>query len=593
MNVLRKFLGIALPVLVVFLATLLVFAPGITDGHLGADDWGYTYGCRFVKDGLTWANVTEAFLDPAHGAIWMPLTYCTYMADISLFGNGWAAHHAVNAILHAVNACLVFAFILLLVRRFAGRTGWTGVWICAFAALVWSLHPMRAEAVTYIASRKEELWTAFALLGLFSWAFFLVRGRWEGYALALVFFVLSCLSKPTAVCFVPLAVLLQVVLTGRLRRRLSAYVPFLVLTLGVGALALYSQAHPTGAEEADVFNAGFGWRVLNACVSVGLYLFHTIVPTGIHLDYRAVFGGWPVDGGLGLGVSLAAVAVLASTVLFCRRRPLRVAIGFAGLWFLLGLLPTLGIFGYVNGDQAAADRYTYLPAIAFSFLLALGAVKATDRRSGRLGLMAGLLTLAALEVFAALPVIASFKDDYAAFARTLQRDPEHWRALRVVGNEYCARRGRMAEGVEMLRRSLRNRPSQQTADSLAYVLSIRGATGDFDEVKRLGAPFRANPKLDGRGLMLDALAIVSMREGDHAGAVTLFEAALAAPRRTHTKAHALLNLGLSLANIGRDREALAALEAVSRAADGGVRARATGAMAVIRSGARRKPFVWR
>ena len=576
---------------VVVVLTAAVFAVGITGGHLGADDWGYTYGCRFVKDGLSWANAVEAFRDPAHGAIWMPLTYCTYMADISLFGGGWPVHHAVNVFLHAVNAGLVFAFILMLVRRFSGEPGRAGMWICAWAALVWSLHPMRAEAVTYVASRKEELWTMFALLGLFAWARFQVRGRRDGYVWALACFVLSCLSKPTAVCFVPLAYLVQVVLTGQWRRRLLGYVPFLVLAFGVGVLALYSQAHPTGAEEADVFNAGLGWRMLNAGVSVGLYLFHTIAPTGIHLDYRAVFGGWPVDGGLGLAVLAAAVLATAGVVLYGTER-IRRSVVFSAAWFLFGLLPTLGVFGYVNGDQACADRYTYLPAIAFSVLLALGALRVVRGKACRFCLLA-MLGLVVLETVAVLPVIASFKDDYAAFSRALKADPEHWRALRIVGNEYCARRGRMGEGVTMLRRSLRARNSQRTADSLAYVLAIRGQPGDFAEVKRLGAAVAHDFRRDVHGMMLDALAIAYMREGDDRNAAKLFKASLGVPRRNHSPGHSLLNLGLTLANLGRDAEARMALGKAANDANPEVRTRAAEALSAIRAGVKRSRFSWK
>ena len=580
------------------LLAFALFAAGITDGHLGADDWGYTCGCPFVRDGLSWANVRAAFADPAHGAIWMPLTYVTYMADISLFGGGWPVHHAVNVALHAVNAGLALAFLLAVVRRLlhrAGREASRGrtVAACALGALVWALHPMRAEAVTYIASRKEELWTLFALLGALGWMRYQERGGVRRALGVLAAFACSCLSKPTALCVPFLCLALQTLLFDLRARRARLALPMLAGTALVGLLAVHSQMHPTGMASAEVFPATLGWRLLNAAVSTGLYLWHAVAPSGIHLDYRAVFGGWPVDGLLGLGALAAAALASAAALLFCRGRLVRPVILFAWGWFLLGLMPTLGVFGYVNGDQAAADRYTYLPALALSLPVALVLARsvASGRRAPRLA-WAAALALSAAEALAALPVIRSFRDDYAAFSRTLARDPDHWRALRIVGNEYCARRGRMDEGVRMLRRSLRERGSQQTADSLAYVLSIRGAEGDFDEVRRLGAAIRREPRLDRGGMMLDALGVVCMRERDYAEAVRLLQAAVGAPRRTHALGHSLLNLALSMANVGRTDEALLILDDLAASGDHPIARRAEVSAEAIRSGTAGE-FGWR
>ena len=68
---------------------------------LRLDDPDYTYRCAFVKDGLSWANVREAFTNVRHGGIWMPVTNLSYMCGITLFGPGAGAHHLVNVAVHA------------------------------------------------------------------------------------------------------------------------------------------------------------------------------------------------------------------------------------------------------------------------------------------------------------------------------------------------------------------------------------------------------------------------------------------------------------------------------------------------------------
>ena len=98
---------VILSVLLVGLVWALFGQTGGFD-YLRLDDPNYTFLCPFVKNGLSWANVREAFTNVRHEAIWMPVTNISYMCDISLFGSGAGAHHLVNVAIHALNAVLLF-----------------------------------------------------------------------------------------------------------------------------------------------------------------------------------------------------------------------------------------------------------------------------------------------------------------------------------------------------------------------------------------------------------------------------------------------------------------------------------------------------
>ena len=136
----------------------------------------------FVKDGLSAANVKEAFANPRHAAIWMPATYISYMADITLFGPGMGPHHLVNVALHTLNALLLYALLLALLPRTADAPGGTrAVASAALALLAW------------IAGRKELLCALFTLLGLHCW---LRPGRRWTLAATLCC-ALACMSKPS------------------------------------------------------------------------------------------------------------------------------------------------------------------------------------------------------------------------------------------------------------------------------------------------------------------------------------------------------------------------------------------------------------
>ena len=578
--------------LLLALAAVALFAPTFGFVNLRLDDWGYTAGCPFVKDGLSWANVKGALCDPANGAIWMPLTYVTYMLDISLFGSGWGPHHAVNVALHAVNAMLVFFLLLRLLPKFGCERPASVAAGAFLAALVWLVHPMRVEPVAWIAARKELLWSLFALFGLMAWLGFLERGRRREWTLTFILFLAACLSKPTALCFPLLAFALHRFAAPDGKARFRSYGAFLTVSVVVGALTVFSQMNPTGQAKIDIYDTTLGWRCLNALVSLGLYLWHTVVPTGVHFDYRAVFEGWPLEGTLGLAAVAVVAVALAAFFLRTKDAFARRAAALTVWGFLLPLVPALGVFGIV-GDHAYADRYAYLPSVALAFAAGVLLARAAGRKGGVwLSAAIGVL-LAAGEIVVAVPMVGTFRNDVTVFSRVLAKDPDHWRALEYVGSEYCARLGRMEEGVAMLRRSYRLSPRPSSAATLAYVLALRGAPGDFAEVRRLGAKVAANPKLDRGGMMLDALGIVAMREADDKAAVRCFSAALVAPKRGHSNVHSLLNLGLCLANTGKDRDALAVLAKLSAVRDEAIRRRAAEAIRAVKSNEPYARFEWK
>ena len=101
-------------------ATLALFASSIGFEFIRLDDPAYTFACPFVRGGLSWSNIAAAFSSFTHGGVWMPLTYISYMVDISLFGGGAAGHHVVNVMLHAFNAVLIFALLLRIARLHGG-----------------------------------------------------------------------------------------------------------------------------------------------------------------------------------------------------------------------------------------------------------------------------------------------------------------------------------------------------------------------------------------------------------------------------------------------------------------------------------------
>ncbi len=235
-----------------------------------------------------------------------------------------------------------------------------------------------------------------------------------------------------------------------------------------------------------------------------------------------------------------------------RKSQIADAIPFSLLWFVAGLLPTLGIFGGF-GIEAHADRFAYLPSMGISFLCAallarVGALGRLDgagcpSRSGvalRWALSAVVLAFAA----AAFRQLGFWRDDATAYRRALACDPAHPRAMVHVADSLCSRRRDFDSGIAMYRKALTLADTVpdggfSVADvraRLAYALASRGGHDDFGEVKRLGADVLKDVRLDRRGMMLDALGTAFMQEGDYRQAAMLFTASLNAPDRFWPKA---------------------------------------------------------
>ena len=633
-----------LPVLLLVAAVWFLYSQTGRFEFLRLDDHDYTFRCAFVKDGLSAANVKEAFANPRHAAIWMPATYISYMADITLFGPGMGPHHLVNVALHTLNALLLYALLLALLPRTADAPGGTRAVASAALALLatafWALHPQRVEAVAWIAGRKELLCALFTLLGLHCW---LRPGRRWTLAATLCC-ALACMSKPTAMCFPFLAFAVACLNDTRndttltlttdnappKTRPLTAYLPLLALAVATGTLAVYSQTHPEGRPELALFTASLPWRLLNAAVSMGLYLFQALVPVGLHLDYRATPGHFPLDGLLGFA-TLAAAALVFGFILYRAWKNLKGRQADDGtgtdaqervppvltvrrllallLFFCAALAPTLGIFGSF-GEAARADRFFYLPSLALSFGLGFfvldlsrtarrgrralpsqsvpgpqlvgadvpGRPHPEPQRSPKTGLPP-LPALAALVVLvdfgAAFPLVASYRNDYTAFSRTLACDPDNGRALAHVASEECARFGRIDRGISLYRRSQELRPRDDTAAQLAYTLALRGLSSDYAEIRRLCAKFACDHTLDRKGMALEALGTTAMRQRKWAEAIACLEDSIKAPQRFYSAEDARLRLGACYCNAGRTTDAIRVFEPLtqSRRADIAPRAR--------------------
>ena len=139
-----------------------------------------------------------------------PVVQLTFVLDYLLWGNDAHPFHILNVLLHAGCAALLFAIARrgFLAPRWKGAFASSAVPLAFAAALLWALHPLQTESVTYVVQRHENMMGFFLLLSLY----FVIRGaesprRMAWHAGALVAAVLGAGCKQSIVVL-PLIVLL-------------------------------------------------------------------------------------------------------------------------------------------------------------------------------------------------------------------------------------------------------------------------------------------------------------------------------------------------------------------------------------------------
>ncbi len=362
--------GRALPWLGVLALSFASYANGLT-GEFLYDDLIYIVDNPQVSGD----SISEVFTEPLalknHLGLYRPLTLLTYRWQSgAAASNSPFPLHLVNAVLHALVACMVVALGL----RWQLRRG-----LCFLAGLVFACHPMHVEAVTWIVGRAELLAALFSLITL--WAWFGPR-HWRMTTLAIVAWVLACFSKEGALTLPVTILVAEWLLPSKegdpKRSRWSRYLGFVIAGAALVALRIaVIGAFGPDSSAATYRQYGLPERCLIACNLAADYLRLSLLPWPNRIFYHyteSVGFRWHTWVWLGM----AAVALIA----WMRRRS---PLAFLLTAFFLSLGPVLNL---VPIQECLAERFLYLPTVFLSFVIATPLLAALDwerRRTQRLG----------------------------------------------------------------------------------------------------------------------------------------------------------------------------------------------------------------
>ncbi|HVK10630.1 MAG TPA: tetratricopeptide repeat protein, partial [Gemmataceae bacterium] len=448
-------------------------------------------------------------------------------------------HHVLNVAIHLAATLTLYGLVRrsLLVPRFRRRYAGRAEGLAFAVALLWAVHPVQVQSVTYIIQRGESLAGLFYLLILYA----LVRGdssrrRCWWYALAVVSLGLGCGTKEILVT-APVATVLydRAFLTKSVRRMVRRRWGFyLVFLLAWGAYLAYNLNRAAGVENG----IGFGMEqvtpktyLFTQAGVIVYYLRLCVWPTGTSIDYQ----GWP--WARTLGAAMPAGAVVAGLLLLTAgllwRRP---AAGFVAAWFFIVLAPTSSVLPIVD---PVFEHRLYLSLASVAVLVVFVGDRLLGRWKGAaLGAAAvvlGVMTHQRNELY---------ESRERVWRAAVERMPNNGRGLANLGQGLLMK-DRPADAVGVLDRALALSATEPTA--LENMAAARELLGDFAAAEAYYQRLRTAYPKDGRWARLIGDRRLAL--GRWADAETAYRAALGLDPKA---ADAWVGLAAALNEQGRD-----------------------------------------
>jgi protein O-mannosyl-transferase len=540
------------PLLILVLLGGLAFA-AVPFFELVWDDLHFLHPGSVLAEG-SWARLltSDWSLEGPRSGYYRPVVTLSLAAETRVFGGSPAAYHLMNVVYHlAASLALVWAAL----RIFGSHPAW-------LAGLVFVVHPVHTESVSWISGRTDVIATIFFCLALGCYARAEgLRSRWM--LGATVAGAAAFLSKEPAIVLP--AVLVGLELTRkRPERRTAREMVLRLLPIVLAAIATLAIRHLVLGSIAGALAEGpeLSDRLATGVTTLGRYLLLLVAPfpptPDFVLEPLGTWAAWPTVA------SLAAIAGLAGACALAWRQSRIPALLLA--WFLLTLLPSTPLMPV--GPVHMAERFLYLPSAAFALAVGWVAARALERAGlrdwddlerarGMRALLAGggvaLLLVGGLAL--TLYRNEDWRDAERLFTRMAGSAPRSWKAANGLGHVY-EDRGQLPAAAMEYRRAMALRPG-----AVAPVISLallESRMGLHEQAKRRAEDAR---RLDPEGGLTLQIAWIHSNAGEHdAAAAALAMAAAREPWRPETRFYQ----ALALARAGRGPEARAVLADAER-----------------------------
>lgn len=310
---------------------------------------------NYTDAGLDLRNMWAVLTGFYHGQ-YAPFNELSYILVHAVFGYSPMAFHAASLLWHTANTVLLFLVLNRLLKMIPNNplTGQSAnvAWVCA---LLWAVHPVNVEPVSWISASKILVYAFYYLAALLLYVYYIERPGLGKYIGLLALFVASFFGKEQAVVL-PLAFLLVDYVTSRkcgVGYLLLEKAPFLILALFFGIVTIISQGAGGNMPEYSLWQ-----RLLFCGYTLYEYMVKTVLPMNLMYLYPFPI---PPDGEMPLMMYIYPLMILAAAYLVYMFRKERMLV-FGALFFVVHLLVAVHLIS-ISRLAIVADRYNYLAMI--------------------------------------------------------------------------------------------------------------------------------------------------------------------------------------------------------------------------------------
>jgi tetratricopeptide (TPR) repeat protein len=436
---------------IIVIVTALTFANSLF-GDFISDDWPQIannekitkleYVPYYFTRGV-WAN-TEIELEDTF--LYRPFFLFTLFFNHQIWGDNPFGYHLTSLLVHIMNTILVF----LLLRRLLI----TGGLIPPLAgALIFAVHPVHVEAVSWISSLPDLLASLFILSSLTFYIKYTEDGKTHFIVLALVLFFLSLFSKEIAIVFPFVAASYSYIREKKIN------------IFAVGTLLLTVVLYffiRSWALEGTLGKLEFTFEGIKIMFDfIAGYIRLLLFPWPLKYYFEI-----PESGISGTGVLiLASITLVISLILAVRKKGIPL---FAMLWILITLLPALSLA--FNPIPAFAERYLYLPSVGFTFLITVIVARLLSHNNRAVIPLIGILiVMGAVSIRGNL----DWKNDEVFYSKVIRTTPQFKGGYTGLAH-YYEKTGQMEEAIGAYKKVLSLVSGKEKAAFCENIATIYG-----------------------------------------------------------------------------------------------------------------------
>ncbi|MCE9520598.1 MAG: tetratricopeptide repeat protein [Verrucomicrobia bacterium] len=427
-----------------------------------------------------------------------PLLNLSFALNYTLCGLEVWGYHAVNLLIHVLAGLTLFGIVrrTLLRLESSGRlNAGSASWLALLVALLWVVHPLQTESVTYMVQRAESLVGLFYLLTLYL-SIRAMDAPWvRHWQIAAVFVCALGMMAKEVMVTAPMMILLydSVFVTGSIRlawrERWGFYLGLFATWAVLAAIMLWAGEASLGLVKALLFQAS-GQGTVAAAVREMNWLDYALTQFGAIVQYLRLsiwpdplifdYGNEVAHGFLETVPAALLVGLLFGATLVGLWR--RHWTGFAGTWFFLILAPTSSVVPLTG--QTMAEHRMYLPLAGVLVLLVAVGYAVWGKLQMRLKPNRWLSALAAASIFLVLGGLTlrrnrDYQSEYSIWQDTVLKKPTSPTAHNNLGYSTFIHEGRVDEAISHYQKALELSPNYADAhNNLAVALLDKGRVDD-------------------------------------------------------------------------------------------------------------------